>query len=157
MTTWNNLLKSTENVASLANADQSARVENLNLEYFPKKSELTFYASVSSSHKPSLYGVQVTFTDVGPTDGLTEDEIMQGYKPKPSLSHNDMLVRCSCPNYQFRFDYANRLNNVGTGKRFPIYHKKTDRKPYNPHNEAGICKHIYTFVNYLINCGFLVE
>ena len=85
----------------------------------------------------------------------TEEEIQQGYMPKPSISENNVMMRCSCPSYRFRFDDANRRNGAGTGARFGIYHRKTDRAPNNPSHIPGACKHLIEFLDYLQSNGFL--
>lgn len=117
---------------------------------------LTFTGTVRSHNRFGTYNVIITFKNVGPKDGLTDEEIMQGFKPKPTLGRNDIMGRCGCPNYRFRFDKANRLHGVGTGSRFGFYHRKTDRKPNNPLEKMGFCAHLMEFVNFLQKQGFVL-
>lgn len=131
------------------------KVSNLDLRYDEGVSTLTFYGEVRSASRPVGYSVMLTFKGVKPTDGLNDDEIQQGYKPKPSLAKNEVLMRCSCPNYRFRFDKSNRSHSMGTGARFGVYHRKTDRKPNNPLNLPGFCSHCLAFVEYLQQQGFI--
>ena len=74
---------------------------------------------------------------------------------KVCLNENEVMMRCSCPSYRFRFDEANRRHQAGTGARFGIYHRKSDREPNNPNNIPGACKHIIEFITYLQDRGFI--
>lgn len=157
MPVWGKLARNTPKVSpgSINNANQSARIRNLDLRYDKGVRTITFYGEVSSSHKPSSYSVMISFKGVLENDGLSDEEILQGYQPKPSLSRHEVLIRCSCPSYRFRFDKANRMNRAGTGARFPAYHRLTARKPNNPHNLPGFCKHALEFIEYLQRQGFI--
>lgn len=157
MPVWRTLAQGTPKVSpgTIDNISQIAHVYRLNLNYNKFAKTLTFYGEVKSAKKISAYTVIIMFKGVTETLGLTEEEIFQGYQPKPSLGKNDILVRCSCPSYRFRFDKANRLARAGTGARFGIYHRKTDRKPNNPYDIPGACKHIFEFISYLQQQGFI--
>lgn len=156
MPVWKQLAQSTPKVSPGAVSNSSkTNISNFNLQYDSKKKIITYYGSVASSSMPGGYNVIISFLNVGPEDGLTDDEILQGFKPKPSLANNEVQVRCSCPAYRFRFDQANRSHGAGTGKKFPNYHRKTDRAPNNPNNLPGFCKHLLEFVEYLQRQGFI--
>ena len=152
---WNDLLKNVPKVTPHYNFGASNKISNLDINYQLGVKTLTFYGEIKSSNGFNNYNMIITFSGVEPTDGLTEEEILQGYMPKPSLSDNDIHVRCNCPSYRFRFDKANRANRAATGKNFGNYIKKTDRKPNNPHDLPGICYHIIEFVDYLHSQGFI--
>ena len=117
---------------------------------------LTFIGSVRSNTQFGEYNVMITFKNVKPEDGLTNEEIAQGFKPKPTLGRNEIMGRCGCPNYRFRFDKANRMHGVGTGSRFGFYRRKTNRKPNNPRELMGFCAHLMEFVNFLQKQGFVL-
>lgn len=157
MPVWRALARGTPKVSpgSINNADYGARISNLDLRYDKGVRTLTFYGEVRSSSRPIGYTVMVTFKNVEPTQNLTDEEIQQGFQPKPSLGKNEVLVRCSCTSYRFRFDKANRSHRAGTGARFAAYHRKTDRAPNNPRNLPGFCKHLLEFITYLQDNGFI--
>jgi len=152
---WNELLRNVPRVTPNYNFAASPRVYHLDLDYKIGTRILTFYGEVRSSKKTHAYTVTVSFTNVNPTDGLTDAEILQGYMPKPSLANNDIQVRCSCPTQRFRFDVPDRENRAGAGRPFGVYHRKTNRAPNNPHHLPGICYHIIEFVDYLQSQGFI--
>ena len=115
---------------------------------------MTYNAGINSNTTSDNYDVIVEFTNVEPTQGLTEDEIVKGFQPKPSLEHNDIKVFCNCTNYRFRFDEYNRSAGAGTGPAFPPYFRKTNRAPNNPQKLPGVCSHIIELVEYLSDRGF---
>lgn len=157
MPVWRDVVQGARQVSpgSVDNVSQAARIENLDLRYDEGVQTLTFYGTVHSASHPTAYTMILTFKDVDRLEGLTEEEIQQGYMPKPSLNHNEVMMRCSCPSYRFRFDDANRRHQVGTGARFGIYHRKTDRAPNNPGHIPGACKHLIEFIDYLQDRGFI--
>lgn len=157
MPVYKRIIESTPKVSpgSIENVSSTARITDLNLRYDAGVRTMTFYGIVHTQHNPSGYSVQISFKNVKQNDGLTEVEVLQGFYPKPTLSKHEIMVRCSCPSYRFRFDQANRMHKAGTGSRFPIYHRLTDRKPNNPKNLTGFCKHIIEFTDYLQKQGFI--
>lgn len=157
MPTWRDIVQGARQVSpgSVDNVSQAARIENLDLRYDEGVKTLTFYGTIHSSSSPIAYTMIITFKDVDRVEGLTDEEIQQGYMPKPSLTDNEVMMRCSCPSYRFRFDDANRRNQAGTGARFAAYHKKTDRAPINPDHIPGACKHLIEFIGYLQDRGFI--
>ena len=152
------VLRSTPRVSprTLSSISPNPRIDSLDLSYNESSKMLTFTASVNSNKKIGHYSVMLFFKDVEPEDGLTEEEIRNGFKPKPTLGEHEIMGRCSCPNYQFRFDQANRMHDVGAGPRFRYYRRKTNRKPNNPKNFMGFCSHLIEFVNYLRENGFIL-
>ena len=156
---WNTLLTSTEKVndTSLKNADASTKVSNLALHYYKGVKTLTFTGEIKSSVKAAKYSCIVTFTKVDADENLTDEEVMQGFYPKPSLSENDIQVRCSCPSYRFRYSYQNSRNSASTGSKVKAYTSKHMRPSVNPKNLPGVCKHLIEFVNYLVENGFIFE
>ena len=157
MPVWRDVVQGARKVSpgSVDNASQAAKIENLDLRYDEGVQTLTFYGTVHSASRPTAYTMILTFKNVDRLEGLTEEEIQQGYMPKPSLNENEVMMRCSCPSYRFRFDEANRRHQAGTGARFGIYHRKSDREPNNPNNIPGACKHIIEFITYLQDRGFV--
>ena len=155
MALYQTLYESTPKVApKTLDSVKNPRVSNLDLNYDPDSKRMVFTARVSSNTTADNYDVILEFSDVEPTQGLDEQEIMKGFKPKPSLSDNDIKVFCSCTNYRFRFDQANRSNGAGTGPAFPNYVRKTNRAPNNPQGLPGVCSHIIELVEYLSENDF---
>ena len=152
---WNELLHNVPRVTPNYNFGASTRISNLDVQYNLNTLTLTFTGEVRSARKNMGYPVEIVFTGIEPTAGLTDVEVMQGYMPKPTLADDDIRVRCSCPSQRFRFDTADRQNRAAAGKPFGAYHRRTNRAPNNPHNLPGMCYHIIEFVDYLQSQGFI--
>ena len=158
MALYNTLLESTPKVSpKTPDSVREPRVSGLDLNYDPKTERLTYSARVHSNSTPSNYDVLIEFSDVKQNQGLTEEEIQQGFQPKPSLNNNEVKVFCNCTNYRFRFDEPNRSNGVGTGPAFPTYVRKTNRAPNNPAQLPGVCSHIIELMNYLVTQVFITD
>lgn len=157
MPVYKSILQSATNVTPhlAESVDDFAKCKVNDVIYDEKTQKLIFYGKVDSSSSPKKYDVELHFFKVDKFENLSEDEIQEGYKPKPNLQDHEIKLRCNCQNYRFRFDKANRLNKVGAGRGFGAYRRKTDRKPYNPHNYAGLCHHLVQFVEYLQSQGFI--
>lgn len=159
MPVWRTLRSNMPKVtpSSPSKINTSAKIEGLNLNYMKGMKTMTFTGVVRSHERPVGYTMVLVFNRVDEHENLTDEEIKQGFQPKPSLSGNDLQVRCSCPSYRFRFDRANRDHGAGTGARFPVYIRKTNRRPNNPRNIPSFCPHIQEFINYLLERGFIID
>lgn len=73
---------------------------------------------------------------------------------KPDLDGNDILFRCGCPDFRFRFSLALKKNKALFGNLIP-YKKKTNRPPLNPDDIPGMCKHLYNFTKALIQKEYI--
>lgn len=157
MPIWRKLLSGVKKVtpSTLGNIESMPNIKGLQLDYQEGVKTMTYYAYVHSSTYGIWYSVQITFKNVERLDGLNEDEIMQGYQPRPSLIDNEIQVRCSCNSYRFRFDQANRRVKAGTGARFPMYVRRSNRKPNNPRMIPGACKHVIELLDYLQKNNFI--
>ena len=155
MALYQTLYESTPKVApKTLDSVKSPRVLNLDLNYDSNSQKMVFTARVHSNTTADNYDVMLEFSDVEPTQGLSEQEILEGFQPKPSLNNNEIKVFCSCTNYRFRFDEYNRKAGAGTGPAFPVYTRKTNRAPNNPQGLPGVCSHIIELVEYLSSNGF---
>lgn len=138
------------------NIDDFAACHVVDVEYDEQAELLKFFGTVNSSSKPKRYEVEVAFSKVGKTENLTIEEIEKGFKPKPNLLDHEITVRCNCDSYWSRFYKANHFNSVTTGAPFRRGRNRSGRKPYNPNNIPGICKHLIQFISYLQEQGFIL-
>lgn len=156
---WYPMVNGTKVVApsTIKNVSQVQHIRDLKPNYSVGTKTLTFYAEVASQSKNSSYTTIVSFLNVDPTEGLIEEEIAQGFLPKPSLSEHDIQVRCSCSSYRFRHYAANKSHGAATGRGFPAYIRKTNRAPNNPDDISSVCKHLIELVDYLVKTNFIYE
>lgn len=78
------------------------------------------------------------------------DEYGNPYRlEKPKVTKNDVLVRCNCKDFMWRFNYYNSLDKSLYGtKRKEHYSKGTFE--VNPSKSPGLCKHLMKFFEHLI-------
>ena len=69
---------------------------------------------------------------------------------KLSLEHNDVLLRCNCPDFNWRFNYFNYLDKSLYGTKRSEHQNKTGILA-NPMEMSGVCKHILATVRELNN------
>lgn len=138
------------------NIDDFAACHVTNIEYDEQSGLLQFFGTVNSSSKPRKYDVEVAFSKVEKTENLTIEEIEEGFKPKPNLLEHEIAVRCNCDSYWSRFYKANHFNSATIGAPFRKGRNRSGRKPYNPNNIPGVCKHLIQFISYLQEQGFVL-
>lgn len=61
---------------------------------------------------------------------------------KLSLENTDVNLRCNCPDFYWRANYAHFLNDSLYGKKRTKYESKGIYPPVNPTNAPIICKHL---------------
>jgi hypothetical protein len=82
----------------------------------------------------------------------------EGWIKKPALTQNNVMMRCSCQDYRFRFQHANALVKVLFGRRKKYKRVEgSTRKPVNPDHIPGYCKHIHNFVSVVVGKGIVSE
>jgi hypothetical protein len=77
---------------------------------------------------------------------------------KPSMSLNPVMVKCTCPDFRFRFEkplYDDK-GLIGMWNRYTKV-PGSNRGPVNPENHLGLCKHLYSFVNKLIAQSYIIK
>lgn len=150
------LLNSTRKVSPTSLQEAGTRKTfDLDLSYDQIHKVMTFTGKIAGSS--GHYEWQLDFLNVDREDNLSTLEIQEGRFPKPSLSRNDIQVFCSCNSYRFTFSEPNRLRNAKTGPSFPGFVRKTNRESRNPNQEPGLCKHLITVVEELLNEGFIFK
>ncbi|MHA2202615.1 MAG: hypothetical protein ACW991_02890 [Candidatus Hodarchaeales archaeon] len=83
------------------------------------------------------------------------------YYKVPTIRSNPAKLKCSGPDFRFRFEkeLSDEKGLIGNWRR---YVRKTPPppvgRPYaNPDHYLGFCKHTYSLLKYLKNAGFLKE
>lgn len=151
---YKELLNSTRKVSPISLQEAGTRKTfDLDLSYDERHQIMTFTGKIQGSR--GYYEWQLDFMNVGKEDNLSILEIREGRFPKPSLSRNEIKVFCSCDSFRFTFSEPNRLRNAKTGPSFPGFVRKTNRVSRNPNQQPGLCKHLITVVEELVNEGFI--
>lgn len=78
------------------------------------------------------------------------DEYGKSYNlERPKISINDVLVRCGCKDFHWRFNYYNSLDKSLYGNKRQEYASKGTFEA-NPSKSPGVCKHLMKLFEQLI-------
>lgn len=70
-------------------------------------------------------------------------------------SQNNVLVRCNCPDFSYRFNYYNSLDKSLFGKKRKKY-KGSNLWNANPKKMPGFCKHLIKITKILGDFGLIM-
>jgi hypothetical protein len=68
---------------------------------------------------------------------------------KISINENDVLLRCNCPDFKWRFKHFNKLDKSLFGKDGKKYEAILRPGTANPKELSGMCKHLMKMVKVL--------
>lgn len=69
------------------------------------------------------------------------------------IENNDVLVRCDCKDFKFRFGFYNHIDHSLYGSKPKKYESLGVRKPANPNEFPGMCKHLLKLIKSLDHAG----
>lgn len=113
----------------------------------------------------SIHSITLQFSDC---EILTENPNDAGYFSceyddqfywikKLDRRSNPLTSRCSCRDYVFSFSIFNYKQGCLYGPPPKPFRRKTNRKPRNPGQFPGICKHVYYAWNLLKSAGLTIN
>lgn len=76
---------------------------------------------------------------------------------KLSTENTDVLVRCNCPDFFWRFNYYNFSERSLYGRKRAKYESKGVGPPANPMEMAGLCKHLMKTAHVLRESGIFLD
>lgn len=68
---------------------------------------------------------------------------------KLSVNENNVLLRCGCKDFFWRFNYYNHLDKSLFGRKRTSYESQGLRGPINPMEMPGMCKHLMKLIETL--------
>lgn len=83
------------------------------------------------------------------------DKNGQKYFFDPLSMENDVLVRCSCPDFSWRFNYTDHLDRSLYGVKRKKYEAINDPGSSNPLELPGMCKHLIKLAKTLTEIGVI--
>ncbi len=111
------------------------------------------------SYKTVMSFSKVEFVDKNKRGSIAPKVTYKGtdyFFKKLSMDKNDVLVRCGCPDFYWRF--SDQLQSKKALVRIPKFPKKIIkgvRPPVNPKDIPGICRHLYSLISHLRAEGYL--
>lgn len=94
-------------------------------------------------------------------NNFTEAETVAGkvkYHEKPSVSKNEVQLKCSCTDFRFCFEKELFDNSglIGAWRKYTPVKPPSGRPPKNPGNHVGLCKHVHNLIEILKRNGRVV-
>ena len=119
-------------------------IEILELSLLPYRGMKTLYVKGMAKNENRIYFPMILFKKVN--FDLSEATITAstGAKysfGKLSLEHTNVLVRCDCKDFRYRFAYYNSLEKSLYGRVPPKYESLGTGRIANPKEVSGFCKH----------------
>lgn len=116
----------------------------------------TARGSTGMNYTPTIQFNKVNFEEQDTNANVTVDsESGPLHMTSQSLKSSDVLVRCDCMDFYWRFAVWNKKHKSLLGDPPPPYAKTTDRPPVNPDQKPGTCKHLYRLVKQLKARGMM--
>lgn len=85
---------------------------------------------------------------------IAADDGLEYVLDKLSPAVNEVHVRCNCPDFYWRFNYYDHLNQSLYGRKRTKYEGKYR---INPKEMPGMCKHLMSLSKALTESGILIE
>lgn len=132
------------------------------IQWMPFKGMKTLFIKGSVQNENREYSTIVLFKNVRydvPLNDSSVKIIASDYLPyvfeKLREDVTDVLVRCSCPDFRWRFNWWNAYDKSLYGRKVAPYHKVhgSTRPPANPLELPGMCKHLTKTVEALDHAG----
>mgnify|MGYP000029406321 FL=1 len=73
-----------------------------------------------------------------------------------SFDANDVVVRCNCPDFYWRFNYYNHLDKSLYGRKRAKYEAQHNPGSANPQEMPGMCKHLMKLSKALTESGIIL-
>lgn len=122
------------------------------LRWTPFRGLNTLFVKGLAQSEGKEYNPIIVFKKVDYTKNevrLTASDGLEYKFGKLSLESTDVLVRCNCPDFRWRFSYYNHVDKSLYGRKPAEYNALGVRPPANPMQMEGMCKHIMKLVKVL--------
>lgn len=141
------------------NSTDTVRVEHL--EWVPFEGVKTLFVKATVNNEGRKNESIMLFKDVKYRERekgsvtLMSSSGKKVFLEQLSAKNNDVLVRCTCEDFRWRFNYYNSLDKSLFGRKRSKYDGRGLRKA-NPMEEAGLCKHLMKLAKILGEGNLLI-
>lgn len=164
-TNWNGLYQSAVEAFPQTTMRQYATdpIKINSLSIVPFLGVKTLFLKCDALNEDRHYNTMLLFRNVE-----YKDQLMKGFSEvtgidgisyflrRPSLSGNDVLLRCQCDDFKYRFKYYDHLDKSLYGSKGKKYEGRGLWKA-NPMELPGACKHLMKMIEVLKSDGYLVD
>lgn len=129
------------------------------LRWTPFVGVKTLFIKGLAQNEDREYGPCILFKGVnyqGKAVKITASDGLEYSFDKLSLENTDVLVRCNCPDFFWRFNYYDHLDKSLYGTKRKKY-ESHGGPPANPLELPGMCKHIMKMTKVISESGIFLE
>ena len=127
-----------------------------NIKIIPFIGMKTLFVSSDSINENKQYKTIMVFKKVNyKENGIKVKSYDGNYFYLEQIVNNEVLLRCNCNDFFYRFHHWNHIDESLFGKDRKKYIKKGNGVSVNPLKLPGICKHIIKLNDVLSNYGIL--
>jgi len=122
------------------------------LRWTPFVGVKTLFIKGLAQNEDREYGPCILFKGVnyqGKAVKITANDGLTYNFDKLSLENTDVLLRCNCPDFRYRFSWYNHLDKSLYGSTAKKYHSKGIGSVANPMQMEGMCKHLMKTIKIL--------
>lgn len=155
---YSSTVRAFPNTTMRQHATQPIVLDSMNL--LPFVGMKTLFVKGQARNEDRHYNTILLFKNV---DFNKDDVVITGsdgltYRfGKLSLENTDILTRCNCPDFHWRFNYYNHLDKSLYGNKRTKYENKGIGPPANPKEMPGMCKHLIKTIEILTNSGLFLN
>jgi len=133
-----------------------------NLHWTPYRGVKTLFIKglAQNRHEGTEYNCLMLFKNVnydGKQVKITANDLKEYSFDRLSLLDTDVLLRCNCPDFYWRFNYYDHVDRALYGRVRGPYESKGVRPPANPLELPGMCKHLMKMSKALQEAGIFLE
>jgi len=136
-------------------------IENLNYTPFVGVKTLFVKFNVINEENKNQYKPMILFKNVNYAEKMQEnfkqifDITGKKYFIERLSLNKDVVLRCNCPDFRWRFAYYDHLDKSLYGNKPPKYESKGILPPVNPKKMPGICKHLMASFMHMVDNNIL--
>lgn len=130
------------------------------LDWMPFKGMKTLFVKGLAQNEGRQYNTIVLFKKVKYYDEpqreaaeLVANDGLTYYFDRLSDTSQDVLVRCNCNDFKYRFNYQDHIGKSLYGTKVKAYKSEGLRGPANPLGLPGMCKHLMKTMTVLNRAG----
>lgn len=144
------------------NATHSVRVEHIDWIPFEGVETLFVKALVNNEGRKNdsiilFKGVKYRGSEGRGTVSIKASDGREVHLEPLSLEENDVMVRCTCRDFRWRFAHWNRVDGSLYGRGPGKYEAAVRPGSSNPSGSPGMCKHLMKMAKILRESGGLVQ
>lgn len=151
---YKSAIKAFPNTTKRQNAIDPIVIKELRWTPFVGMKTMLIRGLAENTHENTMYNTLFLFKNIDYDKKDLPITVSTGKKyeiGKVSFENNDVLLRCNCKDFKWRFNYYNHLDKSLYGrKRAPYY---GEGAPANPMELPGMCKHLMKTMKVLYEAG----